>query len=553
MNQYESQIRKKGYAIYLMVAVIAVLLVINFVLLYKNSQVISYNVKMQEDTERIKVYTESILRNLHQTDMGLRGYALIQSQQQYNVLHTGYINKDTIFNYLERTLERQKYPMADFYYVKDSLNIYYDTLYKMEQLVNVNQLAEFKDMLRNDYGYFAWLTYEGFAKRIHVFEDAIGQKAADRYALALRNSYLLQVLIFFLTVPTLLYTTFSTVRSMRDSEKIRLAEKEKNEILLTQKKTLERMVHERTNEILAQNEEIAAQNEEIVSHNDQLRLQQDEIELRHLEMMSQHVALQSAQKIIEAQNNIIQNKNIELEQEVEKQTHDLKKANEELIAHNSRLEQFTYILSHNLRAPLARVIGLSTVLEFAKTEEEKASTIQFILKSTSELDNVIRDLSEILAIQKLNTQVFKKIDLPRLLEKVMEVLGDDIMDTHAKIVADWEVKTLYSLPQYVESILHNLISNSIKYRHPERLPMITVTTKQKSEGIEICVSDNGLGIDLEKHKLSVFNLYKRFHFHVEGKGLGLYLVRTQVESLGGKISVASELEVGTTFTILFTE
>lgn len=199
------------------------------------------------------------------------------------------------------------------------------------------------------------------------------------------------------------------------------------------------------------------------------------------------------------------------------------------------------------------MIGLSTVLEFAKTEEEKASTIQFILKSTSELDNVIRDLSEILAIQKLNTQVFKKIDLPRLLEKVMEVLGDDIMDTHAKIVADWEVKTLYSLPQYVESILHNLISNSIKYRHPERLPMITVTTKQKSEGIEICVSDNGLGIDLEKHKLSVFNLYKRFHFHVEGKGLGLYLVRTQVESLGGEISVASELEVGTTFTILFTE
>ena len=104
---------------------------------------------------------------------------------------------------------------------------------------------------------------------------------------------------------------------------------------------------------------------------------------------------------------------------------------------------------------------------------------------------------------------------------------------------------------YVESILYNLISNAIKYRDPERSPHIAIKTTHENEFVCLAVMDNGLGIDLKKYKQNIFSLYKRFHLHVEGKGLGLYLVKTQIEALGGRVEVRSEPNEGTTFQIYF--
>ncbi|PZR30514.1 MAG: two-component sensor histidine kinase, partial [Azospira oryzae] len=102
----------------------------------------------------------------------------------------------------------------------------------------------------------------------------------------------------------------------------------------------------------------------------------------------------------------------------------------------------------------------------------------------------------------------------------------------------------------VNSILYNLISNAIRYRSIERTPVVKVSSHEDGEYYFIDVEDNGLGIDLNQNKDNLFKLYKRFHFHVEGKGLGLYLVKTQIESLGGQIEVTSKVNEGTTFKVV---
>ncbi len=546
-----AKINSRQYLLYGVVITVALLLLVNVYLIYENSRVISYNVGMQKETEQVKLNTLDIIRNLHQVDMGLRGYALIYSEVEHEIVTKSYRDKDVVFASLERSLKKQNYPMADLQYVNDSINLYYDVVAKMERLVDETKIDSFKIMLEKDLGFAAWLTYRGFSERVHAFEDDIARKAESHYQNALRNSYFLQMILFLITVPALSYTAYYTIKGLRYSDRLIKSEAEKNKILADQKKTLEHRVQERTNEILAQNEEIAAQNEEILSHYDQLQLQQDEIEKSHRIVKNQNEELIKSKQIIEDQNSIIQRKNKLLVEEVQNQTRDLKKTNHELIEHINRLKQFTYIISHNLRAPLARVIGLSTLLDSSKSEDEKNELIQLIHKSTTELDNVIRDLSQILAIQKLGTQVYSTINLSEMISKTRDILEFEINHTNTEITTSLQVTTLYSLPQYIESILHNLISNAIKYRHPERDPRITISSHKTGEYTCVEVADNGLGIDLEQHKQNLFNLYKRFHFHVEGKGLGLYLVRTQIESLDGRIEVSSLINTGTVFRIYF--
>ena len=97
------------------------------------------------------------------------------------------------------------------------------------------------------------------------------------------------------------------------------------------------------------------------------------------------------------------------------------------------------------------------------------------------------------------------------------------------------------------------MSNAIKYRSDKRKLQITISTQRENHGVVLKISDNGMGIDLDNYGQKLFGLYQRFHDHVGGKGMGLYLVKTQVEALGGSISVESKVDHGTTFTITFKE
>lgn len=526
-----------NYLVYTVVCVIGVLLLVNAFLLYENSRVIERNRAIQAKAESIKVNTLDIVRNLHQVDMGLRGYYLLKEANQKNAVIESSENIKVVFDDLERALSSQQFPMQRFNLVKDSVLAYYALVDTMQTMIEHRRDEEFMALLKENRGFYAWKSYFNFSREIAAFEDDVAAKAKANYELALRNSYLLQIVLFLITVPAMVYMAYYTLNAFKVSEQLRLSEAEKGKILAQQNESLERMVNERTNEILAQNEEIT-------SHNEQLRLQRNEIE-------NQNHQLLDAKRIIEEQHEIIRKKNDELILEVQRQTKDLKETNAELIEHNSRLEQFTYIISHNLRAPMARLVGLSTILDYARDDHERSDIVHLMVKSTAELDHVIRDLSQILAIQKLSTQVFSEINLQAMILKVLDMLDCEIEETKTTICLNLVVDKIYSLPQYIESILFNLISNAIKYRNPSKRVEITVEARQQGDRMILRVADNGLGIDLEKHKHSLFNLYKRFHFHVEGKGLGLYLVRTQVEAVGGSISVESNVNHGTTFIITF--
>jgi signal transduction histidine kinase len=302
-------------------------------------------------------------------------------------------------------------------------------------------------------------------------------------------------------------------------------------------------VHDRTQEILAQNEEIKAQNEEIISHNEHLVAQQNEIEKQAVQLLEKNAELERIRMAISS-------KNVSLSSELERQNHHLTSANKELLEQNNRLEQFAYIISHNLRAPIARLIGLTSIVNL-DDPEDTSKVLSMIHQSSEELDSIVKDLTRILSIQRLSPTLYTDIDLEMLLLKIKTIFAKELTDINATIQSQLQVKTLFSLSPYIESIFLNLISNSIKYRHPDRDLHIVVRSSHNNGHIHLAFEDNGLGIDLQRNGQNIFNLYKRFHFHVEGKGIGLFLVKTQVDALGGTITVNSENDRGTTFEISF--
>lgn len=294
------------------------------------------------------------------------------------------------------------------------------------------------------------------------------------------------------------------------------------------------------------NEELQARQEEIVSQNEELLQSHEEISAHRDLVEQQNKELQEARVLIERQNNEMKARNTSLEEEVENRT-------QELLEYNQQLEQFAFVSSHNLRAPVARIMGLGTLLELPDNSPADHEFItRSLIGSARELDRIVRDLNLILDVKKNTTSVVTDIDLKEELERILINLEKEIADTQAEIVADFsQVGTLQTVRPYLDSILINLISNSLKYRHPDRKPVISLRTEMKEDAICLIVKDNGLGIDLAAHGDKIFKLYSRFHTHMEGKGLGLYLVKTQVIAMGGSIKVESDVGRGITFQIYF--
>ncbi|WP_295798867.1 PAS domain S-box protein [Mucilaginibacter sp.] len=225
----------------------------------------------------------------------------------------------------------------------------------------------------------------------------------------------------------------------------------------------------------------------------------------------------------------------------------------DLIQRNKALEQFTYIISHNLRAPVANIIGLSSLISNAGIEsDELPEVIKSISRSANKLDNVILDLNQILQINEDINENIQQISLPKLIEDIKFSIRHMVEKEHASIAFDFgEVTEMLSVKSFIHSIFYNLILNSIKYRKPGTDPMININAKSENGKIQIIYKDNGRGIDTLKYANELFGLYKRFDTSVEGKGIGLFMVKMQVESLGGTIRLQSELNKGTEFIIEF--
>lgn len=225
----------------------------------------------------------------------------------------------------------------------------------------------------------------------------------------------------------------------------------------------------------------------------------------------------------------------------------------ELTQNNRDLRQFSYITSHNLRAPLSNLIGLLKLTEDIPIEDgELQLIIDGFSKSTYLLNETIADLGKVVIIRDNPSIEKEKLDLRESLSNVMEQINIFIANNDPKIeLVMAEGVMIYSNKAYLESILLNLLTNALKYRSKERRPEIHIEVTEDDVFTTVTFSDNGIGIDMDKFSSKIFGLYQRFHNYPDSKGLGLYLVKSQIESMGGEISVMSAVDAGTTFTIKF--
>ena len=225
----------------------------------------------------------------------------------------------------------------------------------------------------------------------------------------------------------------------------------------------------------------------------------------------------------------------------------------ELTQNNKDLKQFSYITSHNLRAPLSNLTGLLNLMhEYPVENLELREIINGFSTSTNLLNETINDLVKVVIIKDNPSIDKEEVLIKDVFENVFNQLSY-LISLHKPILKiELEKVSILNINKaYLESILLNLFTNAIKYRSPKRTLRIFVSSKEQNNSIVLIFKDNGIGIDLERNRDKIFGLYQRFHNYSDSKGLGLYLVKSQVESMGGTIGVESEVDKGTTFTIIF--
>ena len=220
---------------------------------------------------------------------------------------------------------------------------------------------------------------------------------------------------------------------------------------------------------------------------------------------------------------------------------------------NKDLEQFSYIISHNLRAPVANIIGLTEELKDETHDAEAKLMLSEALSSdVKRLENVIVDLNTILQTKREINELKETVNLTQLVHNIKLSINDLIQKRGVHIKTDFtQIEEIHIIKSYIYSIFYNLISNSIKYRRSDCDAIIEIKSYIIDDKLSLKFTDNGRGIDLESKGDQIFGLYKRFHSDTEGKGMGLYMVKTQLEALGGKISAVSEVNIGSTFTLEF--
>ena len=218
---------------------------------------------------------------------------------------------------------------------------------------------------------------------------------------------------------------------------------------------------------------------------------------------------------------------------------------------NKRLVNFTYIISHNIRSHVANIIGIINVME---DEEDSKLAWKMIKESTSSLDETIHNLNDIITVQSNTNLPVSTVYIHQEINRVISSIQVLIDNADTLLVYHFEQdESLITNPVYLESILLNLITNALKYKSPDRPLRLHIDFYKEGKYKVLTVKDNGIGINLDKHKDDLFGMYKTFHHNKDAKGLGLFIIKTQMEAMKGKIKVESEVDKGSTFKLYFNE
>lgn len=248
---------------------------------------------------------------------------------------------------------------------------------------------------------------------------------------------------------------------------------------------------------------------------------------------------------ISIQRDITEEKKLEREKEI---------LIRELTQNNKDLKQFSYITSHNLRAPLSNLTGLLNLIEDCTIQDEELKEILSGFKiSTHLLNETINDLAKVITIKDSASIQNEELILEDIFKNILSQLKLQIQNIKPELnISYGNVSKIHSNKAYFESIIINLLTNSLKYRIKNKNLVIDISiSKLEDNSTQIIFKDNGIGIDLERHQNKIFGLYQRFHDYPDSKGLGLFLVKSQIETMGGSINVKSEVGNGTEFTLIF--
>jgi light-regulated signal transduction histidine kinase (bacteriophytochrome) len=245
---------------------------------------------------------------------------------------------------------------------------------------------------------------------------------------------------------------------------------------------------------------------------------------------------------VKARTEELLNKNLELESK-----------NQELKKINNDLDNFVYTASHDLKGPIANLEGLISILSKkiqGKIGADEMNLFNMITTSISKFNATIRDLTEITKVQKNVNEELEYVSFGTIAEDIKRDIQKLITESGVTFIEEYAVSDMLYAKRNLRSILYNLLTNGIKYRSPDRPVQLYIRTYTEGEFIVMSVEDNGLGLS-PAQQTKLFTMFKRMHTHVEGTGIGLYIVKRIIENNSGKIHVESEQGKGTTFKVYF--
>jgi signal transduction histidine kinase len=286
--------------------------------------------------------------------------------------------------------------------------------------------------------------------------------------------------------------------------------------------------------------------EELQEKNKQLENQFDELSAQSEQLNLQNQQLSEAQELIEMMNGELQSYSKHLTEKVNERTRELAHSNKLLIHHNENLEQYTFTISHQLKAPIVRLIGLTNLLKLVPPAEAPVIA-ESVHKSAKELDGIFKDLVHSLNLKKDAGEAKKeKVKLQDLVNEVWT--GQKGKPNFSSAIFTYnlnENETITTDPKHLIEAFTYLLDNALKFSQTDVATNVSIDIQQKNDKIEIAVKDSGIGFNVSEVESKLFTPFQRFNQTHNGRGMGLYLTKQHISILGGEINIHSSQGLGT--------
>lgn len=308
-----------------------------------------------------------------------------------------------------------------------------------------------------------------------------------------------------------------------------LLEREKTDLQRNINDRLQHLLHEQLQAMQQQKEEIEAQNEEL---------------------LQQSLQLSEQNRLIENQLEEIRMFNDDLQRRVDERTLELQRVNDALLRYTQQVEDYAFALAHNLRAPLARIMGLAHLLEQPGQPHEQMSIYQAMARAAKDADLVLKDLNEIISIRGQGIVPVRLVAVEPLVRRVLNVI-ERTYQIGYQLYPVYREPLLPANEAYLEDILLRLFDNAFRYRNPaHELQLHIVVEKEDDEWFVFRIEDNGMGLDTNQYAAKLWHPYQTFH-SISGRGISLYLIKVKMEAIAGNVRIEGKRMKGVRVDLLF--